>query len=307
MFLLQAFLPGNRFWKYILGGLLIFLASIIGQMPLLIAVIAKSFVDGKPMPVVTSDFMSVLSKNQTFFLLLLSFAVTLVGIYFVVKIHNQNFKDIVTSRPNIDWSRFFFAFSIWAVFQVLTTIIGYFASPEDYVLNFDLVPFLILFVIAIVMIPIQTSVEELMFRGYFMQGFGLLAKNKWVPLLVTSVSFGLLHFANPEVDKLGNIVMVYYIGTGLFLGILTLMDEGLELALGFHAANNLIGALLITSDWSAFQTNSVFIDVSDPGAGFETVLPVFVIYPILLFVFSKKYSWNNWKEKLTGKLIQEEN
>lgn len=307
MFLLQAFLPGNRFWKYILGGLLIFITSVIGQVPLLVAVMVKTFADGKPMPVVTSDFMSVLSKNQTFFLLLLSFAITLVGIYFVVKIHNQKFKDIITSRSSIDWRRFFFAFSIWSIFQIITTVIGYYTSPEDFVLNFDLVPFLILFIIAVVMVPIQTSVEELIFRGYFMQGFGLLAKNKWVPLLVTSVSFGLLHFANPEVDKLGDIVMIYYIGTGLFLGILTLMDEGLELSLGFHAANNLIGALLMTSDWSAFQTNSVFIDVSEPGAGFEVIMPVFIVYPVLLFVFSKKYNWKDWKEKLTGKLIQEEN
>jgi hypothetical protein len=35
------------------------------------------------------------------------------------------------------------------------------------------------------------------------------------------------------------------------------MDEGMELALGFHA-NNTIVALLLTSDWTAFQTNSIF-------------------------------------------------
>lgn len=304
MFLQQAFSPGNKFWKYILGGLLIFIANVIGQVPLLVAVKAKCFAEGKPMPVVTSDFMNVLNKNLTFFLLLLSFAVALVGIYFVVKIHDQKIKDIITSRKRIDWSRFIFAFSIWAGFQIITTIVGYFTSPEDFLWNFNLMSFLMLLVIAVVMVPIQTSVEELIFRGYFMQGFGLLAKNKWVPLLVTSVSFGLLHFANPEVDKLGNIVMIYYIGTGLFLGIITLMDEGMELSMGFHAANNLIGALLVTSDWSAFQTDSVFKDVSEPGAGFEVVLPVFIVYPILLFLFSKKYNWTNWKEKLTGKLIE---
>ena len=33
--------------------------------------------------------------------------------------------------------------------------------------------------------------------------------------------------------------MIYYIGTGFLFGIMTLMDEGTELALGFHAANNL--------------------------------------------------------------------
>ena len=94
-----------------------------------------------------------------------------------------------------------------------------------------------------------------------------MARNKWVPLILTSSIFGLLHIANPEVDKIGNIILVYYIGTGFLLGIMTLMDEGLELSLGFHAANNLVGALLVTSDWSVFQTNAVLKDVSEPSAG----------------------------------------
>ena len=135
-----------------------------------------------------------------------------------------------------------------------------------------------------------------------MQGFANLAKNKWFPLLMTSLIFGGMHWFNPEVAKIGPIILVYYIGTGLFLGIITLMDEGMELALGFHAANNLIGALLVTSDWSAFQTHSIFKDISDPSAGLDVILPVVIIYPILLFIFSKKYNWTNWKEKLTGKI-----
>jgi hypothetical protein len=80
------------------------------------------------------------------------------------------------------------------------------------------------------------------------------------------------------------------------------MDEGMELALGFHAANNLVGALLVTSDWSAFQTHSIFKDISEPEAGLDVILPVMIIYPILLFIFSKKYQWTDWKEKLTGKI-----
>ena len=76
----------------------------------------------------------------------------------------------------------------------------------------------------------------------------------------------------------------------------------MELALGFHAANNLVSALLVTSDWSAFQTHSIFKDISEPKAGFDVILPVMIIYPILLFIFSKKYQWTDWKEKLTGKI-----
>jgi len=173
-------------------------------------------------------------------------------------------------------------------------------SPEDYVFNFKLQPFLILCVIAILLVPLQTSFEEYLFRGYLMQGIGVVTKYKWIPLVITSVVFGLLHIANPEVDKLGPIIMVYYIGTGLFLGIMTLMDEGLELSLGFHAANNLFTALLVTADWTAFQTHSLYRDISEPELGWDVFVPVLVIYPILLFVFSKKYGWTDWKDRLTG-------
>jgi len=134
-----------------------------------------------------------------------------------------------------------------------------------------------------------------------MQGFGNLAGNKWFPLLLTSLIFGGMHIFNPEVEKMGYSILIYYIGTGLLLGIFTLLDDGIELAMGFHAANNLIGALLVTSSWSVFQTHSILKDVSEPEIGFDVLLPVFIIYPLILLVLRKKYKWTNWKEKLTGK------
>ena len=169
-------------------------------------------------------------------------------------------------------------------------------------MQFQLMPFLILAVIAIVMIPLQTSFEEYFFRGYLMQGIGAMAKNKWVPLLLTSFVFGGLHFFNPEVEKLGNIVMIYYIGTGLFLGIITLMDEGMELALGFHAGNNLVASLLVTADWTVFQTNSILKDISEPSAGIDVLGPVLIIYPIFIAIMAYKYKWNDWGNKLFGRI-----
>ena len=193
-------------------------------------------------------------------------------------------------------------FLLLPFFTIVTTLIDYNLSPEDFVWNFEMVPFLIMALIAIVMVPLQTSFEEYLFRGYLMQGLGVLARNRWVPLLVTSVIFGGLHLWNPEVDKMGYVIMVYYIGTGLLLGIMTLMDDGLELALGFHAGNNLIGAMLVTADWTAFQTNSILKDVSDPQAGVDVVVPVIVVYPIFLFLMAKMYHWKNWRERLFGKV-----
>ena len=307
MFLEQALkLKDNRFWKYIVGSVAVIVASFVGQLPLGLAIVYKVLAEGIDMPDET-QIMTLMDSNLTFFLMLISFPVALFGLYLIVKyFHKQPFVEVATARKKLDWKRIFFSFGIWAVVSIVSVFGDYYANPEHYEINFKLVPFLTLAVIAIVLVPLQTSTEEYVFRGYLMQGFGVLAKNRLFPLLMTSIIFGTMHIFNPEIQKLGYILLVYYIGTGLFLGILTLMDDGIELALGFHAANNLITALLVTSDWTVFQTHSVLKDTAEPSVGFMVFLPVLLVFPILLVVFAKKYKWTDWKEKLTGNLILEE-
>jgi membrane protease YdiL (CAAX protease family) len=303
MFLEQGIKSENKFWKYLIGSIFIITASFIGQIPFSVAILYKSYLNNEDFPSNNDVVMKVLQSNLTLFLVLLSFVFALAGVFFVIKyLHHQTLLSLTTAREKIDWKRFFFSFFLWVSFSILTFFWLYFSAPENFVLNFKLIPFLVLCIIGVVFIPIQTSTEEYIFRGYLMQGFANLAHNKWFPLVMTSLIFGSMHWFNPEVTKMGNIIMVYYIGTGLFLGILTLMDDGMELAMGFHAANNLTGALLVTSDWSVFQTHSIFRDLSEPSAGFDVILPVIIVDPILLFIFSRKYKWSNWKEKLIGKI-----
>lgn len=307
MYIAQAYKFLHDWWRYFAVGLgIVFIATQVGSIPLLGALMFKIMSDGGDMTALadTSTMMNTLESNLTFFLLLLSFAVGLLALYLTVKyVHKQPWVTLTTSRKKTDWGRIWFGFALIAAFTIVTTLVDYYyLSPESYVLQFDLIPFLILAAIGIIMVPLQTSMEEYFFRGYWMQGIGVLAGNKWLPLVVTSTLFGLLHIANPEVEKIGYIILVYYIGTGFFLGIITLMDEGLELALGFHAGNNLVGALLVTADWTVFQTNSIFKDIAEPTVGFMAIMPVFIIYPILIFIMAKKYKWTNWNEKLFGKV-----
>ncbi|NCO62629.1 MAG: CPBP family intramembrane metalloprotease [Flavobacteriales bacterium] len=308
MYISQAFNVLHEWWRYLIGLILIIIAVFIGQIPFTAVVILKAMSNGDSLfKLDEQKMMTLLEPNLNLFLMLLSFAIGLVGILLVVKLlHNQSFTQLTTSRKKIDWKRFWFIFMLWGMVSSSFVMIDYAISPEDYVLNFQWQSFIILFVIAVLLVPLQTSFEEYLFRGYLMQGIGVILKNKWAPLLITSVTFGMLHIANPEVDKLGNIILVYYIGTGLFLGIMTLMDDGLELSLGFHAANNLFTALLVTADWTAFQTHSILKDMSDPTkAGFVDIfMPVFVVFPIILLILSRKYKWTNWKEKLFGSVIE---
>ncbi len=305
MYIKQAFKFQHEWWRYLVGFIIIFLASQLGALPLMGAVMFKVLEEGGDLTLLQDEtyFMTALDSNLTLFLMLLSFAVGLGVLWLVVKyFHKQPFVTLTTSRKKTDWGRIWFGFGLILITTIVVTLIDYYMNPQDYVLQFQLVPFIILAVIAIVMIPLQTSFEEYLFRGYLMQGIGVNAGNKWVPLVITSVVFGGLHFFNPEVGKLGNIIMIYYIGTGFFLGLITLMDEGMELALGFHAGNNLITALLVTADWTVFQTNSVLKDISEPSAGIDVLAPVLIIYPIFIGLMALRYKWKNWGEKLFGKV-----
>lgn len=248
-----------------------------------------------------------IGSNLVLITLLLPLAIALLILWVWVKfIHQQSITSLTTARKKVDWKRILFSFALWGAITTVFIYIDYYFNPEHYVWNFDLIPFLILVVIAVLLVPLQTSFEEYLFRGYLMQGIGIIAKNRWVPLVITSVIFGLMHIANPEVEKLGYGIMVYYIGTGFFLGIITLMDQGIELALGFHAANNLVTVLLVTSTWTAFQTESLLKDVSTPELSYDVFIPVFVVFPILIFIFSKRYKWDRWREKLSGKVEKPE-
>jgi len=302
-YLKQTYKVLHDWWRYLVGVIVIFVAwQIVGMIPLLVF-LGIEIVNGAALTTDISAMAELLGNNLFLFLMLISFAVGLVGVIMSSKyLHKQSFTHLTTARKKIDWSRFWFIFIVWGIFSVGSTILSYYFSTDDYVYALNVKPFVILCVIVVVLIPLQTSFEEYLFRGYLMQGLAVTFKNRWLPLIITSVGFGLLHGLNPEVDKLGPIMMVFYIGTGLVLGIMTLMDDGLELALGFHAANNMFTALLVTSDWSALQTDALLTYTADPQkmAISEIVAPVLIVYPILLLVLSKKYGWTNWKDKLFG-------
>ena len=251
--------------------------------------------------------IKLLGKNMNFVVtvapLIAVFAVLLLWVFLIQK---QSFLSLTTGRAKIDFRRVMFSFTVWGGISILLFVIDYLINPQNFQFNFQFWPFISFFIIAIILIPLQTSFEEYFLRGYLMQELAIGTNSKAVALIVTSLIFGLLHLGNPEIEKIGYGVMIFYIGVGFFLGVITLMDDGLELALGFHAANNLVTALLVTSNWTAFQTNSLFIDINPDVSvsPWEYLLLVGVLLPGLVFIFAKKYKWNNWNLHLWGKVVR---
>lgn len=375
-FLQTGFKGKNDWWMYGLMIVAMVFGSFIGQLP--ITVVAAAKVDGDMEKFAKSGengFADLgIDLNLYLFLMLLGFVVAFFLFVVLLKgMQKKKLRWVITSREKIDWKRVFFGVLVWGVIVMITLSVGLFLTPENYVWNFQPIRFLILCVVALLFIPIQTTTEELWFRGYYMQSFAISAtkksfgfiliysivclsvhtyiaykydlnilinlslfmgysivlmmlhysnalsgllktkfadslckivKRNSTPLILTSVIFGLLHLSNPEVDKLGYVMVTFYIASGLFFGIVTLLDEGAEIAIGMHAVNNVIAALFITADWTVFKTDALYVDMSEPTINFEMFLPIVVLYPLAILIFSKKYGWSRWKEKLFGEIVE---
>lgn len=309
MFFKQAEIGKNDWWLYLLGFIIVFLGYTIGQIPLMVVLMSAIKADENLDMTSLMEFQNNpdfsifgIGSNYGFFLLLMMFVAATIALWLVVRyMHSKPWKSIVTTRSSLDWGRVFFGFGLWFGMTLLLEAVSYFINPEAYEYTFNAAKFLPLLALAIFLLPIQTSFEEFLFRGYLLQGIGLLSSHKWIPWVVTSVLFGLIHSMNPEVKEFGfGTMQVYYISAGLLLGLLTVMDDGMELALGVHAATNLYGALVVGYNGAAIQTETI-LRTSDINPTLMT--GVFFMSAILFCVIcSKKYNWPSFN-KLFDKII----
>lgn len=290
-FLKQGSGEGDKLGMYFTTVGIAFLSLVIGQ--LFTEILAVKILGYSLMNVPESADL-----NLTLSLLLIPFAFVLAGIMLSIKyLHKRPVLSIFTSRESFDWKRFGFSFFVWGLVMLLFMIVSMnTGSPIEW--NFNPSTFVPLLLISLFLIPIQTTAEEVLFRGYLFQGFGFAFKKGWIAILLTGILFGLLHGANPEVAQLGNVLLLFYIGTGIFMAVISHMDDGIELSMGYHAINNIFASLILTNDWQAFSTDAIFIDRSEPTFGVESFLTILVLQPLLILLFSKVYKWKNWKEKL---------
>jgi membrane protease YdiL (CAAX protease family) len=367
MFLQKAKIGVNSFWLYLLTIGLTVIGYFLGQLPvgLLAMSAAGSLPPDEARRLLEGQDLSVLphDKNLVFFLLLFMFIFAMAFLYLgVTAIHKKKFINIINAFDRVRWSRVFWAFGFWMFLTLVIEAVLYLMNPAAYEFHFSGSSFFVTLLIALFVLPIQTSWEEIFVRGYLLQGFSLTRvgdkeiywsvpfiligvataymmnisegfmaglfsfftylcaivlvvfvirffgsrfnwfSQRWFLVLLTSLIFGSLHGMNPEIAEYGfGAMMFYYITVGAFLAICTLMDDGLELALGIHAATNIYGAVLMTYEGSAIQTSAMFS--SDiPNVMLMNVL--FVIVSVLFLLIAKrKFGWGSWV-KAYGKVLE---
>lgn len=188
-------------------------------------------------------------------ILMLLFGVLVV----MVVLHRRSWRTLVTPLPRINWRRMAEGAAVWVVLAVISAVIENLMYPGRYAWSFDLQRWLPFAIAVVLLTPLQCATEELVFRGYLLQALGRLSRHPAVLALLSSAAFTLPHLYNPEVAAYGiGIMAANYFVMGFFLASVVLRDGRLELAIGAHAGNNLLLALFINYENSAFDTAAAF-------------------------------------------------
>lgn len=233
----------NAWWRYLLGIVVIAASWLIGGS------YAYGLVLRAPLGAVT-EFVAV---NASILMLL-------AGVVAVMTLlHRRPWRTLVTPYAQIDWRRMAEGAAVWVVLSLICSVLENLLYPGRYAWALDLQRWLPFALAALLLTPLQCAAEELVFRGYVLQGLGRILRNPVVLALLSSALFTVPHLYNPEVAAYGLAVMAAnYFVMGLFLAGVTLRDGRLELAIGAHAGNNLLLALFIRYDDSVFETESLF-------------------------------------------------
>ncbi|WNZ45265.1 type II CAAX endopeptidase family protein [Leptolyngbya boryana CZ1] len=259
----------NEWWRYLLGMILILGIGVVGGsalaaigMIILITVThpsnASKILDS---PTVIDDLPKYLQSFPilNFIIHNLPFVLLFLGIILAVKfVHQRRCRSLISPDSSFQTDRFFTGFGLWSILMLIALGVGYVISPQSFRLTFSPLLWVQLLVVVLVLTPIQIAAEELFCRGYLMQGLSLLTRNRWILICVPSLLFAIAHFGNSEMQRDAVWMALQYWSFGVFLAVVTLKDNRLELALGIHAAQNMVLLLLANTEDSALPTPSIF-------------------------------------------------
>jgi membrane protease YdiL (CAAX protease family) len=295
----STFTGKNSFWRYtIMFAVILIISNTIGAIPLLVAMVLKSGTN----PAVFAQFAanpndySVIGFNPNvgFVIMLFPFIAGLIAFILLVKpLNNRTFKMTINGTGKIRWNRFFISGAVWLILSALYLLFYVKIDPSNFEINNKTTSLIVLIVVSILFIPFQAAFEEVLFRGYLMQGFTSLVRNRWFPVIMTSLLFGLMHAFNPEVKKFGFLTMIpQYVVFGLIFGIITILDDGIEASMGAHAANNIFLCIMVTNDSSALQTPALYEQFSiHPWTEFGALVITGIIFILLL---KRIFKWESF-------------
>lgn len=286
----------NNWKRYLFSFILFLLFLFLGSVGYLFALAAYAAADGNPDSYFDIEGMVGVNVDPVYDFVFsnLTYVFWFLGLFLFMRlIHKRKFKTLVTPKEKIDWKRVLWGFGIFFALVAGTSLIDFLLNPSDYSLNqIKAQDFIKLFLFVLILTPIQTTAEEVFFRGYLMQWFGRKVNNKILLSVIVGLIFASLHFGNPEMNYSAFFVGSDYILSGVLWCYITARTNSAELTIGAHAANNMFIGWFLTMDHSAFgKLPSLFvINDIDPKT---SLLWSFVSLSLFSYFAIKKFGKND--------------
>ena len=280
-------------WRYLAGLILILfiwlgIGSAVTAVLFILFVLLRGLSLSDIGQIITDP--NALGSIPNFLILNVSFILFFAGVWLaVVLIHKRPFRTVATGSTSINWMRIWRGFILWLILAALASLIEFLIWPETFSIQVEPVTFVVFAILALILTPIQTTSEEIFFRGYLMQAGSMISRNAVFLSLLSGVLFTLPHIGNPEVSANAVVVLLSYFVLGVFLTWISIKDGTIELAIGLHAANNLFAGLVVTFPQSALQTPALFYTTHfDPIFNIIVEIIICALFYLLAFGWRKR-------------------
>ena len=179
-------------------------------------------------------------------IILVGFVPFLVATPLVVRwVLRRPWRTVVTGAASISWRRVLTGAFWWALLVGLATLVDWAVHRDSYRWSYDPGTFWPYLLVALLLVPLQTTAEELLFRGYLVQWMSLATRRIVVLSVADGLLFAIPHLANPEAAGAQWYAWLVWWLYGVGWTWVSVRDGGIELAVGAHAANNLMGTVVI--------------------------------------------------------------
>ncbi|MEO1490809.1 MAG: type II CAAX endopeptidase family protein [Pseudomonadota bacterium] len=236
--------PG--WWRILLGVVLIGVLWIVGAVVVLIGWVLYQFSQLGDINAALGTMAQVMRGGSPVFItvMLLSFVGVWGGIVAVQALHGQSFASVFApdSRPRRGG---FVAGVFFALIFILPALGTALLVTDPIRSDVSIASWLIWLIPLAFLINLQTTAEEMIFRGYLQQQLGARSRLWIVWAGIPSVLFGLLHYANADTVEGGIYYMLITGFMGLLLAGLVWRTGSLWTACGVHWANNFFALTVI--------------------------------------------------------------
>lgn len=141
------------------------------------------------------------------------------------------------------------------------------------------------------LIFLQTSGEDVLFKGYLLRQLGAATAVFWLAPVVITVGFVWLHLGNPDLDETLWLLLPLFVASELVIIYLMLRTAGMEVPLTLHWTNNAVIFLLIAERESQANDLTVFVWDEDPTTLTDDIIGVGILGSLYLVAQLVAFTW----------------